>query len=59
MSIPNFLTVSPPRHILSATISSFSKSVNLFLLCKFVCDFFLDYTCKDYHTIFLKSHMLF
>ena len=53
MSIPN--SVLPPHPSPWESISSFSKSVSLFLFCKLVylyC-FFLDSPYKGYHILFL------
>ena len=56
MSNPNSLTIPSLHPFPLVTVSSFSKSVSLFLFCKYVHlhHFFLYFAYKQYHMIFLS-----
>ena len=55
MLIPNSLTIPTPHPYALVTIGSFSKSVSLFLFCKYIhlYYFFLDFVYMECHIIFL------
>ena len=56
MSVPNALTIPPLHPSPLVTINLFSKSLSLFLFCKWVhlhLFSFLDSTYKGYHTVLL------